>query len=318
MVCPVVLQLLHFKTPSRTRSNDLFIRKHYGTNYAAKSKVARLQRAGNNLPSTVALFHNGVKTLKWKDSGQSWDTPSPDFSLCFEKTVLVWGPCLLLWILSPIEIYLMMNSKCRDIPWGFTNTAKLLLNVMLVVISTVSLVWSVVMSLQGVQVFPVDIWTSAVQTLTFQGTLCFLPRRQEFSGRVKLWLGAASCPYLMKMVNGLSLSHATLEEETGRFLPTSSVKQDGNSSLMTRLATVLNIKRATPIPTILAAVILVWDKLRGLHTSGVLFLFWLLLTLGGALQFRTELTQLTSGRSSGVSNVSVTRTSYGGACSSMD
>ncbi|KAG8248929.1 Canalicular multispecific organic anion transporter 1 [Homalodisca vitripennis] len=62
-----------------------------------------------------------------QDLGQSWDTPNPDFSLCFEKTVLVWGPCLLLWILSPIEIYLMMISKCRDIPWGFTNTAKLIL-----------------------------------------------------------------------------------------------------------------------------------------------------------------------------------------------
>ncbi|KAG8326586.1 hypothetical protein J6590_038470 [Homalodisca vitripennis] len=31
--------------------------------------VARLQRAGNNLPSTVDLFHDGVRTLKWKVKG---------------------------------------------------------------------------------------------------------------------------------------------------------------------------------------------------------------------------------------------------------
>ncbi|KAG8333272.1 hypothetical protein J6590_006048 [Homalodisca vitripennis] len=66
MVYPDVLQLLNFKTPSSTRSNYLFIRQHYGTNYAANSTVARLQRAGNNLPVTVDLFHNGVRTLKWK------------------------------------------------------------------------------------------------------------------------------------------------------------------------------------------------------------------------------------------------------------
>ncbi|KAG8329095.1 hypothetical protein J6590_094954, partial [Homalodisca vitripennis] len=69
MVCPDVLQLLNFKTPSSTRSNDLFIRQHYGTNYAANSTVARLQRAGNNLPITVDLFHDGVRTLKWKVKG---------------------------------------------------------------------------------------------------------------------------------------------------------------------------------------------------------------------------------------------------------
>ncbi|KAG8281431.1 hypothetical protein J6590_059017 [Homalodisca vitripennis] len=69
MVCPDVLQLLNFKTPSSTRSNDLFIRQHYGTNYAANSTVARLQRAGNNLPITVDLFHDGVRSLKWKVKG---------------------------------------------------------------------------------------------------------------------------------------------------------------------------------------------------------------------------------------------------------
>ncbi|KAG8314137.1 hypothetical protein J6590_099250 [Homalodisca vitripennis] len=69
MVCPDVLQLLHFKTSSSTRSNDLFIRQHYGTNYAANSTVARLQRASNNLPSTIDLFHDGVRTLKWKVKG---------------------------------------------------------------------------------------------------------------------------------------------------------------------------------------------------------------------------------------------------------
>ncbi|KAG8310102.1 hypothetical protein J6590_070695 [Homalodisca vitripennis] len=44
-------------------------RLHSGTNYAANSTAARLQRAGNNLPSTVDLFHDGVRILKWKVKG---------------------------------------------------------------------------------------------------------------------------------------------------------------------------------------------------------------------------------------------------------
>ncbi|KAG8328073.1 Canalicular multispecific organic anion transporter 1 [Homalodisca vitripennis] len=59
------------------------------------------------------------------DSTISWDTDNPRLPLCFEKTALVWGPCLLLWLLTPLELFVIFRSKCRDVPWGFTNTTKL-------------------------------------------------------------------------------------------------------------------------------------------------------------------------------------------------
>ncbi|XP_046682900.1 multidrug resistance-associated protein 1-like isoform X2 [Homalodisca vitripennis] len=143
------------------------------------------------------------------DPAQSWNTPDPDISPCFEQTALVWGPCLLLWILAPFEAVVILNSKCRDLPWGFTNTTKMLLNLMLIGISAVNFVMSVVQYLESEEVFPVALWTPAVQTITF----------------------------------------------------------------------------------VLAAVILAWDRVRGVHTSGGLFVFWLMLSVAGVFQFRTELRQ---------------------------
>ncbi|XP_046682849.1 multidrug resistance-associated protein 1-like isoform X3 [Homalodisca vitripennis] len=143
------------------------------------------------------------------DLEQTWNTPDPQFSPCFEQTVLVWAPCLFLWVLAPFEAIVIVKSKCRDLPWGFTNTTKLLLNLVLIAISAVTFIMSVVQYMEGKKLYPGELWTHAVKTITF----------------------------------------------------------------------------------VLAAVILVWDRVRGVHTSGGLFVFWLVLSVAGVFQFRTELRQ---------------------------
>ncbi|XP_065205463.1 multidrug resistance-associated protein 1-like [Planococcus citri] len=60
------------------------------------------------------------------DSKTVWDTDDPDLTLCFEKTVLVWVPCAFLWILLPLEIYHIWNSKTSDIPFNSYNVTKLI------------------------------------------------------------------------------------------------------------------------------------------------------------------------------------------------
>ncbi|XP_046664340.1 multidrug resistance-associated protein 1-like isoform X2 [Homalodisca vitripennis] len=149
-----------------------------------------------------------------KDPVISWNTPDPDFTLCFERTALVWVPCLALWLLSPIELFHIFHSKCRDVPWSFINSAKLLLNLVLIGLSLASLGRSVVVYFDSSQtVYSVDIWTPVVQVVTFT----------------------------------------------------------------------------------LALVYLLWNKVRGMQTSGVLFVFWMLLAVAGIAQFRTELKQESQG-----------------------
>lgn len=54
-----------------------------------------------------------------------WNTEYSDLSIRFEKTVLVWIPCLFLWIFLPLEIYYLRHSKAFDIPFNLYNVAKL-------------------------------------------------------------------------------------------------------------------------------------------------------------------------------------------------
>ena len=53
-----------------------------------------------------------------------WNTTNPDFTECFQKTVLSWVPSGLLWLMSPVEIYLLSQSKDGHIPWTILNMAK--------------------------------------------------------------------------------------------------------------------------------------------------------------------------------------------------
>jgi hypothetical protein len=48
----------------------------------------------------------------------------PDFTICFERTVLVWAPCAFLWLFSFLEVFYILNSKARDVPFTWLNISK--------------------------------------------------------------------------------------------------------------------------------------------------------------------------------------------------
>ncbi|RZF36743.1 hypothetical protein LSTR_LSTR005056 [Laodelphax striatellus] len=139
----------------------------------------------------------------------TWNTENPDFTPCFEKTVLVWVPCLFLWIFSPLEVYYLTRSHTRDIPWNWLNISKIVLQTLLVIQCIVELGYALHTYLSKGSVFTVDIYTPAIKGLSF-----------------------AFCVFLT-----------------------------------------------------------VYNRKRGLCTSGLIFLFYFLLAIGGVAQFRTELTR---------------------------
>nr|CAD7454509.1 unnamed protein product [Timema tahoe] len=61
-----------------------------------------------------------------KDANLTWYTEDPDVTECFQKTALVWFPCLFLWLFTPLEYYYMRCSKSRDIPWNWYNGSKMM------------------------------------------------------------------------------------------------------------------------------------------------------------------------------------------------
>ncbi|XP_068192205.1 multidrug resistance-associated protein 1 isoform X2 [Antennarius striatus] len=58
------------------------------------------------------------------DWNLTWYTTNPDFTHCFQSTVLVWLPCLYLWISAPIYLCCLRNSHRGYICMNDFNKAK--------------------------------------------------------------------------------------------------------------------------------------------------------------------------------------------------
>ncbi|XP_018568582.1 multidrug resistance-associated protein 1-like [Anoplophora glabripennis] len=136
----------------------------------------------------------------------TWNTNDPDFTKCFQKTVLVWIPCFFLWAFSSFEVYYLIKSKRRDIPWNWLNISKLVVTGILSILCLSDLV-NAFQSTNSDNVYSVDIYSPLIKLFTFA----------------------------------------------------------------------------------LSALLIVYNRKHGLPSSGLLFLFWLLLAVCGAVQFRSEI-----------------------------
>ncbi|XP_072225794.1 multidrug resistance-associated protein 1 isoform X2 [Leuresthes tenuis] len=58
------------------------------------------------------------------DWNHTWHTSNPDFTQCFQNTVLVWVPCLYLWIIAPIYLIYLCSHDRGYICMNHFNKAK--------------------------------------------------------------------------------------------------------------------------------------------------------------------------------------------------
>lgn len=70
-----------------------------------------------------------LQNLTWRVANQ------PDFTPCFQETVLYWIPCVFLWIFGPIEIISIYKSERRYIPVTILNLFKAFLTTVLCILS---------------------------------------------------------------------------------------------------------------------------------------------------------------------------------------
>uniref|UniRef100_A0A8B9LI33 ABC-type glutathione-S-conjugate transporter n=1 Tax=Astyanax mexicanus TaxID=7994 RepID=A0A8B9LI33_ASTMX len=72
-----------------------------------------------------ATFPNRPFLLIFQDWNQTWYTHTPELSDCFQHTVLVWAPCIYLWICSPFYcLHLYCHGRGR-LPLSLLCSAKL-------------------------------------------------------------------------------------------------------------------------------------------------------------------------------------------------
>ena len=77
------------------------------------------------------------------DKDLTWNTDNPEFTACFQGTVLVYTPALLLLVFGPLEVYLARASRDRGIPWSLLGLLKVILNLALIVGSGLDLAYAI-------------------------------------------------------------------------------------------------------------------------------------------------------------------------------
>ncbi|XP_022900245.2 multidrug resistance-associated protein 1 isoform X2 [Onthophagus taurus] len=133
------------------------------------------------------------------NSNLTWYTTDPDFTRCFEQTVLVWIPCMYLWIFCSLEVSYILQSKRSDIPWNFLNLSKLFVNLLLFVLCIIDFSVSVKWASEGHKnIHNVHIYTPIIKGITYilTATLVYYNRKHGLrtSGLLfQFWLLTAIC-----------------------------------------------------------------------------------------------------------------------------
>ncbi|XP_043474514.1 multidrug resistance-associated protein 1 isoform X1 [Leptopilina heterotoma] len=103
---------------------------------------------------------------KFWDANLTWNTDDPDVTECFQKTVLVWIPCIFLWTFSIIEVFYLLNSRKRNIPYTWLFISKLILTIGLIILAIVDLAMALHFSTYKV-VYNVDFYTPCINVFSY-------------------------------------------------------------------------------------------------------------------------------------------------------
>lgn len=99
----------------------------------------------------------------------------PDFTECFQLTLLVWVPCAFFFFFIPLELYFISKSRSNYIPWSFLNVMKLLCTTLLIGLSAadIGIVFTYRDSFPE-YIFDVHWVTPIVRIVTFLTTAVFV------------------------------------------------------------------------------------------------------------------------------------------------
>lgn len=78
--------------------------------------------------SSYDPFPRGFCSDSLWDLNKTWYTDDPDFTDCFHQTVLVWVPCLFLWLMLLIQYYAIISSPHGLKKWTWLPLTKIVSN----------------------------------------------------------------------------------------------------------------------------------------------------------------------------------------------
>ncbi|KAF0309902.1 Canalicular multispecific organic anion transporter 2 [Amphibalanus amphitrite] len=130
-----------------------------------------------------------IHLCRCQNASSVWRTDDPDFTACFERTALVWAPCALLWLLAPVEIFLLKRSTENPLPRTILNVSKCVLAAVLLIVQLASLAISAQRYHAGHHVRAVDVLTPIIlfATIVLALLLTVLGRRRGVRTSGGLW-----------------------------------------------------------------------------------------------------------------------------------
>ncbi|XP_022256651.1 canalicular multispecific organic anion transporter 2-like, partial [Limulus polyphemus] len=97
----------------------------------------------------------------------TWYTNQPDFTPCFHNSILIWMPCIFLWLLIPVEVTRTKNLTGPPLPWTLLTISRLLLSLGLVVLTSTELILKIKLQKEGEAVYGVEFCSAYTKIITF-------------------------------------------------------------------------------------------------------------------------------------------------------
>lgn len=101
------------------------------------------------------------------DTDVSWNTEIPDFTPCFQNTVLIWIPCGFLCLFMPLESYRLCYKKQKSIPWSILTIFKIIILIALTVLTIAEIIFTMTSLAENFHIYPVNYYTPFIKLLSF-------------------------------------------------------------------------------------------------------------------------------------------------------
>ena len=101
------------------------------------------------------------------NSNLTWYTDTPQFTECFQSTVLVYTPAGVLVVTSVMDIYNYIHSRLRTIPWSVCLITKMALTAMCLLLAVIELSSSIIDLLSTKTIFMEDLVAPLVKIFSY-------------------------------------------------------------------------------------------------------------------------------------------------------
>lgn len=96
-----------------------------------------------------------------------WDTPTPQFTNCFRKSVLVWIPCCTLWVLSGFDVIFALSSRRKMLPWTVLSLLKTQVAFILLILAAIDLIVAISASTKEIGIWQAELHSAILKMISF-------------------------------------------------------------------------------------------------------------------------------------------------------